>query len=145
MYTAFPPGGLLSGAVWGAFSWGFSLPLLCGEPALTTIPQFLEARFGKKVAHAVLLAMVMGTFLSVVAQFFAGKALLRNLLPLSELQGTLLVALLVLGFYLLRRAEKLQRLGGGEDSFSLRCSGNMRPGIVYQGSAGDERNPYSEL
>jgi SSS family solute:Na+ symporter len=78
---------------------------------LTTIPQFLEARFGKKVAHAVLLAMVMGTFLSVVAQFFAGKALLGNLFPLSEFQGTLVVALLVLGFIFFGGLKSYSALG----------------------------------
>ncbi len=93
----------------------FASPLR--KTQLTTIPQFLAARFGRNVAHTVLLATVMGTFLSVVAQFFAGMALLRNLFPLSEFRSVLVIALLILGFLLFGGLQSYSALGEAKTLF----------------------------
>ncbi|HOO63069.1 MAG TPA: sodium:solute symporter family protein, partial [Synergistaceae bacterium] len=87
----------------------FASPLR--KTQLTTIPQFLASRFGHPVARTALLATVLGTFLSVVAQFFAGMALLRNLFPLSEFQSALVIALLILGFLLFGGLQSYSALG----------------------------------
>ncbi|HEY3452306.1 MAG TPA: hypothetical protein VGK67_38535 [Myxococcales bacterium] len=66
--------------------------------ALETIPQFLEAQYGRPVGLVVLASSSLGTFLSVVAQLIAGAALLRALAPIDPLAAGSLVVLLTVGF-----------------------------------------------
>ena len=101
---------------------------------LTTIPQFLASRFGHPLARTVLLATVLGTFLSVVAQFFAGMALLRNLFPLSELQSSLIIALLILGFLLFGGLQSYSALGEAKIFFLYGVLGMCALVACFKGS-----------
>jgi SSS family solute:Na+ symporter len=74
----------------------FASPLRNTE--LTTIPQFLRLRYGGPTAATAMIASILGTFISVVAQFLSGIALLQNAFPLSPGCATLATAFLVMSF-----------------------------------------------
>lgn len=74
----------------------FASPLRAS--GLQTIPEFLVKRYGKKTGFVCLFASALGTFISVVAQFLAGIALLQGVFPLTTGQATLLTGFFVLLF-----------------------------------------------
>ncbi|MCF4115084.1 MULTISPECIES: sodium:solute symporter family protein [Dethiosulfovibrio] len=65
---------------------------------LVTVPEFLAGKYGRKMSGLSMAASSAGTFLSIVAQFLAGTALFRSLLPISVPASTALLAVLILGF-----------------------------------------------
>lgn len=74
----------------------FARPLR--RSGVETLPQLLGERFGPPVRLAATLATALGTFLSIVAQFLAGIALLQAAAPLGAGAASLVLGLLVLGF-----------------------------------------------
>lgn len=65
---------------------------------LSTLPEFIERSYGSPTALLTLTSSIAGTLISVAAQFLAGSALLRSVLPVSLETATLLLALLILAF-----------------------------------------------
>ncbi len=65
---------------------------------IVTIPQFLGQAYGPATALVALAGSSLGTFLSVLAQFLSGEALLRSVLPLSAGGSAAVLGLLVAAF-----------------------------------------------
>jgi SSS family solute:Na+ symporter len=84
---------------------------------LSTIPELLEAQYGRKTCIASLAASTIGTFISVVAQFLAGLAMLQGVLPLSDTAAAAGVALAVLGFIFLGGLKSYGALGKAKIAF----------------------------
>ncbi len=119
-------GGATVGTVQMAYQWGLSgiwftlgsgiaclvmglwfvKPLRSVE--LVTLPQFLGRHYGKKTAMLAAVSTASGTFLSIVAQFLSGVALMRSVFPFSAEIAALLVGGLIIAFV----------FGGGIKSFS---------------------------
>ena len=71
----------------------FAKPLRNSD--LITIPEFLKKQYGIQTSLISMFASSLGTFLSVVAQYLAGVALMRSVFPMSSSQATVLIAFLV--------------------------------------------------
>ncbi|GAB1486108.1 sodium:solute symporter family protein [Aminivibrio sp.] len=106
---------------WGLSAWWFTLGggigcLIMGlwfiKPLrhirLVTLPQFLGSHFGPSMAFLGAFSSAAGSFLSLIAQFIAGTALLGSVFPLPLWGNVLLLACLILAF----------AWGGGIKSFS---------------------------
>lgn len=78
---------------------------------LETIPQLLGARYGAGTGRLAMAAASAGTYISIVAQFLAGLALLRSVLPLSTGQASFVLALSVTGFILFGGLKSFGALG----------------------------------
>lgn len=78
---------------------------------LVTLPQFLGKEYGRTTAFLVALATSLGSFLSVVAQFLSGVALMRSVFPVSANVGALLVGALIVTFVFLGGIKSFSRLG----------------------------------
>lgn len=89
----FTLGGGLGCLVAGLF---FARPLRRAH--IVTIPQYLGQHYGVPTAAVALAGSTIGTFLSVLAQFLSGTALLRSVLPLGNGAAALLLGLLVTAF-----------------------------------------------
>ncbi len=89
--------------------WGFAAPLR--RFGVETLIQLLEERYGRKTALTALAASFLGTFLSVVAQFLSGAALLASVLPLPPALAVGGTALLVLAFIALGGLRSYGTLG----------------------------------
>ena len=87
----------------------FAAPLRRSQ--LETIPQFLSGSYGPGVGRLAMTAASAGTFISIVAQFLAGLALLRSILPLSTGQASLVMALSVTGFIFFGGLKSFGALG----------------------------------
>ena len=89
--------------------WSFAEPLR--RSGRETLIQLLQDRYGTPFALVALLASALGTFLSVVAQFLSGAALLGGILPLSPAWTVTGTALLVLAFIALGGLKSYGTLG----------------------------------
>lgn len=130
-------GGSTVGTVQMAYQWGLSgwwftlgsgigcalLGLRLAAPVrrsgLSTLPEFIERHYGHATALLTLTGSILGTLLSVVAQFLAGTALLRSVFPISQEISTALLSLIILAFI----------FGGGLKSFS--AIGNAKTILLY--------------
>ncbi len=93
----------------------FARPLRRTE--LSTIPELLESQYGPKTGLVALAASTIGTFISVVAQFLAGLAMLQGIWPLSDTAAAAGVALAILGFILLGGVKSYGALGKAKIAF----------------------------
>lgn len=106
---------------WGLAAWWFTLGggigcLIMGlwfvDPVrkveLVTLPQFLGSHFGERYAMLSAGSTALGAFISLVAQFLSGTALLGSVFPIPAWISALLMAVLILAF----------AYGGGIKSFS---------------------------
>ncbi|NLM72140.1 MAG: sodium:solute symporter family protein [Synergistaceae bacterium] len=84
----------------------FAAPLRLAK--LVTLPQFLEGHFGGRTAVMVAISTASGSFLSLVAQYLSGVALMRSIFPISSTAASLIIGALILAFV----------FGGGISSFS---------------------------
>ncbi|HOI82410.1 MAG TPA: hypothetical protein PLK59_08995 [Synergistales bacterium] len=82
----------------GCLLMGICLAKPLQRSGLSTIPEYLYYSYGHSVSILSLISITCGTFFSVVAQFLAGIALFRSLLPLSAHEAAALVGFLILGF-----------------------------------------------
>jgi len=78
---------------------------------LETIPQFLSRSYGAGTGRLAMGAASAGTFISIVAQFLAGLALLRSALPLSTAQASLVLACSIAGFIFFGGLKSFGALG----------------------------------
>ena len=115
---------------WGLSAWWFTLGggigcLVLGlwfarplrRTGLSTIPEFLAREYGRKTGIVALAASTLGTFVSVVAQFLAGLAMIQGIWPLSDTLAAGLVSLAVLGFILLGGLKSYGVLGKAKIAF----------------------------
>ena len=89
----FTLGGGLGCLVAGIF---FARPLR--RAGIVTIPQYLAQHYGTPTALVALTGSSLGTFLSVLAQFLSGTALLRSVLPLGNGAAAAVLGLLIATF-----------------------------------------------
>ncbi|NLI96834.1 MAG: sodium:solute symporter family protein [Synergistaceae bacterium] len=115
---------------WGFSAWWFTLGggigcLILGlwfarplrRTGLATIPEFLAMEYGKGTGIVALAASTLGTFVSVVAQFLAGLAMIQGIWPISREAAAVVVALAVLGFILLGGLKSYGVLGKAKIAF----------------------------
>jgi SSS family solute:Na+ symporter len=115
---------------WGMAAWWFTLGggigcLILGlwfarplrRTGLTTIPELLEKQYGRGTGIVALAASTLGTFISVVAQFLAGLAMLQGIWPLSDSAAAAGVAMAILGFILLGGLKSYGILGKAKIAF----------------------------
>lgn len=115
---------------WGLSAWWFTLGggigcLILGHwfasplwrTGLSTIPEFLARAYGKKTGGVALAASTLGTFVSVVAQFLAGLAMIQGIWPLSDAAAAGIVSLAVLGFILFGGLKSYGILGKAKIAF----------------------------
>lgn len=130
-------GGSTVGTVQMAYEWGFSawwftlgsgigcaiLGLRFAAPVrrsgLTTLTEFMEHHYGYPTALLCMIGSILGTLLSVVTQFMAGKALLRALFPLSQEAAAAILSVMILAFIFM----------GGLKSYST--VGNAKTIVLY--------------
>jgi len=93
----------------------FASPLR--RTGLSTIPELLGNQYGSKTSLVALAASTIGTFISVVAQFLAGLAMLQGIWPLSDTAAAAGVALAILGFILLGGLKSYGALGKAKIAF----------------------------
>ncbi len=74
----------------------FALPLR--SSGVETIPGYLKQTYNRPTGSTAMWASTIGTFISVVAQFLAGMALLAGILPGPAWLSALLICLFVLAF-----------------------------------------------
>ncbi|NCC96811.1 MAG: sodium:solute symporter family protein [Synergistales bacterium] len=95
----------------GLSAWWFTLGAALGclvlgiwfagplrRSGLVTVPEFLSKNYGGAMSGLSMVSASAGTFLSVVAQFLAGAALFRTVLPISPEISALLLGSLILAF-----------------------------------------------
>jgi SSS family solute:Na+ symporter len=82
----------------GCLAMGLRFAAAARRSQATTIPEILTSAYGPRTADAALIASTLGTFLSLVAQFLSGSALLRALIPVGPGVGALIAVVLVLAF-----------------------------------------------
>ncbi len=112
---------------WGMSAWWFTLGgglgcLLLGlwfavplrRSGLETIPGFLSLSYGKPTATIAVIASVTGTFISIIAQFLSGAALLRGVFPAGGVLSVLLVGGLVLSFIFMGGLKSFSAIGIGK-------------------------------
>ena len=117
---------------WGLSAWWFTLGSGIGcavlglwfagpvrRSGLSTLPEFMEKNFGFPTALVTMIGSILGTLLSVVSQFMAGKALIRALFPVSQEAAALILSLLILAFI----------FTGGLKSYS--AIGNAKGVLLY--------------
>lgn len=93
----------------------FARPLR--RTGLSTIPELLANQYDPKTGLVALAASTIGTFISVVAQFLAGLAMLQGIWPLSDTAAAAGVTLAILGFILLGGLKSYGALGKAKISF----------------------------
>ena len=93
----------------------FAKPLRSAK--LVTLPQFLEGHFGGRTALLVALSTASGSFLSLVAQYLSGVALMRSIFPISNTAAAIAIGALVLAFVLGGGIGSLSRLGAAKMVF----------------------------
>lgn len=86
---------------------------------LSTLPEFMEKNFGYPTALITMIGSILGTLISVVAQFVAGKALIRSVFPVSQGAAALILSILILAFI----------FAGGLKSYS--AVGNAKTLLLY--------------
>lgn len=113
-------------AWWFTFGSGIGCALLglrfagpVRRSGLSTLPEFLERNYGYPTALLTLSGSIFGTLISVAAQFLAGAALLRSVLPISVETAAFLLALMILAFI----------FAGGLKSFG--AVGNAKTVMLY--------------
>ena len=84
---------------------------------MSTIPELLASRYGSRTGLVTLAASTLGTFLSIVAQFLAGLAMLQGVWPVSGTGGTAGVSLAILGFIFLGGLKSYGALGKAKIAF----------------------------
>lgn len=84
---------------------------------LSTIPELLASRYGLRTGLVTLAASTVGTFLSIVAQFLAGLAMLQGVWPVSGTAGAAGVAGAILGFIFLGGLKSYGALGKAKIAF----------------------------
>ncbi len=112
---------------WGLSAWWFTLGgglgcLLLGvwfavplrRSGMETIPGFLSLSYGRAVGNVTILASVTGTFISIVAQFLSGDALLRGVFPASGHASILLIGILILSFIFMGGLKSFSAIGVGK-------------------------------
>lgn len=95
----------------GLSAWWFTLGAALGclilgiwfagplrRSGLVTVPEFLSRSYGGAMSGLSMVSASAGTFLSVVAQFLAGAALFRTVLPISPELSALILGSLILAF-----------------------------------------------
>ena len=102
----FTLGGGIGCLVLGLF---FAVPLR--SSGLETITQFLAEKYGHPTAKVSMWASVMGTFISVVAQFLAGAAMLRSIIPANDWIIMFLFSLIILAFIFLGGLKSYSKIG----------------------------------
>jgi SSS family solute:Na+ symporter len=98
----------------GCLIMGIWLARPLRRSGLSTIPQYLDRSYGRAVSMLSLLSTACGTFLSVVAQFLAGMALLRSLYPFTPLGSAAVFGLLILGFIFLGGIKSYSAIGAAK-------------------------------
>ena len=93
----------------------FAAPLRSAR--LVTLPQFLEGHFGGRTALLVAISTASGSFLSLVAQYLSGVALMRSIFPVSNTAASLAIGALVLAFVFGGGITSLSRLGAAKMVF----------------------------
>ena len=112
---------------WGMSAWWFTLGgglgcLVLGlwfavplrRSGLETIPGFLSLSYGKPTATIAVIASVAGTFISIIAQFLSGAALLRGVFPAGGILSVVLVGGLVLSFIFMGGLKSFSAIGIGK-------------------------------
>lgn len=102
----FTLGGGIGCLVLGLF---FAAPLRAS--GLQTITQFLAEKYGSKTAKVSMWASVIGTFISVIAQFLAGAALLKGIVPINDWAIMLIFSLAILAFIFLGGLKSYSKIG----------------------------------
>jgi len=102
----FTLGGGIGCLVLGLF---FAVPLRAS--GLQTITQFLAEKYGSNTAKVSMWASVIGTFISVIAQFLAGAALLKGIIPMSDWAIMLIFSLAILAFIFLGGLKSYSKIG----------------------------------
>lgn len=109
---------------WGLSAWWFTLGgglgcLVLGlwfaiplrRSRVQTVPGFLELSYGKAASLVAVMASVVGTFVSIAAQFISGSALLRGVFPTGGVVPVFLVGVLVLSFIYMGGLKTFGSLG----------------------------------
>lgn len=117
---------------WGLSGWWFTLGSGIGcallglrfagpvrRSGLSTLPEFMERNYGYPTALLTLAGSIVGTLISVAAQFLAGMALLRSVVPISPGPAAILLSGMILAFI----------FSGGLKSFS--AVGNAKTVMLY--------------
>ncbi|MDO9509212.1 MAG: sodium:solute symporter family protein [Thermovirgaceae bacterium] len=112
---------------WGLSAWWFTLGgglgcLVLGiwfavplrRSGMETIPGFISLSYGRATGNVAVLASVTGTFISIVAQFLSGAALLRGAFPAPGPVSVLLVGVLVLSFIFMGGLKSFSAIGVGK-------------------------------
>ncbi|MDD4265010.1 MULTISPECIES: sodium:solute symporter family protein [Aminobacterium] len=89
--------------------WGFASPLR--SSGVVTIPEFLKRHYGRSVSMLSMVASSVGTYISVVAQFLSGVALLQTVFPFPSFVASIGVACLILGFLCLGGLKSYSVIG----------------------------------
>lgn len=87
----------------------FAKPLR--DSNLVTIPEFLKNHYGYSTSILSMLTSSIGTFISVIAQFLAGAALLKGTFSMNTFQAIVITALLVMAFIFLGGLKSYSQLG----------------------------------
>ena len=128
-----------SGAACLLMGLWFVTPLRSVE--LITLPQYLGRHFGKRTALLVAVSTASGSFLSVIAQFLSGVALMRSVFPVSTGVAALLTGALILAFVFGGGIKSFSRLGEAKIIFlymvMLLCAGvvlvqGWTPGAIIE-------------
>lgn len=125
----------------------FAGPLRRSE--LETIPQFLSRSYGSPTGRIAMVAASAGTFISIVAQFLAGLALLRSVLPLTTAQASSVLALSVAGFIFFGGLKSFSALGKAKIALLYVVMGGCSA-VAFLGSGLESlatlpRTPYLSL
>lgn len=112
---------------WGMSAWWFTLGgglgcLVLGlwfavplrRSNLETIPGFLSLSYGRSTATVAVIASAAGTFISIIAQFLSGAALLRGVFPAGGAVSVILVGGLVLSFIFMGGLKSFSAIGIGK-------------------------------
>jgi SSS family solute:Na+ symporter len=117
---------------WGLSAWWFTLGSGIGCAILAfrfavpmrrggtvTLPELIERNYGLPVTILTLTGSISGTLFAVIAQFIAGTALIRSVLPLTPGAAILSLSMMIVFFIFF----------GGLKSFSV--VGNVKTAILY--------------
>lgn len=110
---------------------GFVKPLRSVN--LVTLPQYLGRQYGKRTAFLVAISTAVGSFLSVIAQFLSGVALMRSVFPMSEMAGALLVGGLIVAFVFLGGIKGFSKLGESKIAFLYMVMALCVATVLFQG------------
>lgn len=95
----------------GCLILGIGFAATLRNSGVVTIPEFLKRNYGSGVSMVSMIASSLGTYISVVAQFLSGVALLQTIFPLSSIQASMGIACLVLGFLYLGGLKSYSVIG----------------------------------